>query len=792
MLAAPHRTLTALVVALTTAAAAAVAGTLPAAAVELSGSSRAAGGPAPVLGCQAPLLHAASRGSAVKTSSPDDFAAAALVNDMSVRELAADVSEDRTLWLDRCGQAFYVEPAITDQGPTLDATLGVAETLAEPQSGAPTDPGALSSALLLESKPGASKTIYLDFNGGTVTGTGWNATYTSGAPITAAPYSINAPADTAFDAAELAEIQKAWQVVAEDYAPFDVNVTTKLPAPGAIERTGSADLIYGTRVLVTGGGPIYSRCGCGGVAYVNTFSRSSQSAYYQPAWVFTNGTSTSGKRLAEAASHEAGHNFGLDHDGASSAYYSGAAPWAPIMGASYSQPVTQWSAGEYPGATNREDDLAVIAAHLAARADDHANTRAGATALGANTPVDGVITTRTDTDAFTFVAAGTTTLTATPGPGFPDLDIGLRILDSSGAVVAEVDPPVARFSATVATGLAASWSATLPDLPGTYTAVVDGVGSGDPTTAGKYSDYGSLGNYRVVLATNGPPPGSLAATSSAPAAGTVGVGYSATPASAAGGVPPYVWSASSALPAGLVINADASTISGTPTAAGSTPVTLLVTDAVGSTATTSFTLTINPAPVQPSTAPPLADMQSPTPVVATVSPVSVAPILIGTKSRTAFSAQLVASGGTGAFDWAATGVPSGVTVSRTGLVAGSVGLPGVFAVPVSVTSGSSTTVTTVTLNVVRRAPLNFATAKRLPAAQVGRSYATTIRTRGAEGRVRLKKSGATPLGFRVVRKAGRLTISGLATKSGAYAFTLVATDTSGARRVRRFVLTINR
>ncbi len=40
------------------------------------------------------------------------------------------------------------------------------------------------------------------------------------------------------------------------------------------------------------------------------------------------------KYIADAASHEAGHSFGLHHDGTStSGYYSGQGIWAPIMGA---------------------------------------------------------------------------------------------------------------------------------------------------------------------------------------------------------------------------------------------------------------------------------------------------------------------------------------------------------------------------------------------------------------------------------------------------------------------------
>ena len=105
------------------------------------------------------------------------------------------------------------------------------------------------------------------------------------------------------------------------------------------------------------------------------YDNTSQHSYYQPALVFTKGVGTGAKNIAEAASHEAGHNVGLSHDGtASVGYYAGHGAWAPIMGVGYSKAISQWSKGEYSGANNKEDDFAVIGQNgLALRADDHGN-----------------------------------------------------------------------------------------------------------------------------------------------------------------------------------------------------------------------------------------------------------------------------------------------------------------------------------------------------------------------------------------------------------------------------------
>ncbi len=86
--------------------------------------------------------------------------------------------------------------------------------------------------------------------------------------------------------------------------------------------------------------------------------------------------------------------------------------------------------------------------------------------------------------------------------------------------------------------------------------------------------------------------GGLTITSSAslPSA-VVGSAYNATLA-ATGGAPPYVWLANSSLPAGLTLNPNTGTISGTPTTAGtySTPIT--VSDQVGQSRSQTFSLTV--------------------------------------------------------------------------------------------------------------------------------------------------------------------------------------------------------
>ena len=76
---------------------------------------------------------------------------------------------------------------------------------------------------------------------------------------------------------------------------------------------------------------------------------------------------------------------------------------------------------------------------------------------------------------------------------------------------------------------------------------------------------------------------------------TVGQPYPNQTMTSANGTAPYTWAASG-LPTGLVINAGAGVISGTPTSAGTFSASVTITDKAGASATQNYTVTINPAP----------------------------------------------------------------------------------------------------------------------------------------------------------------------------------------------------
>src|SRR5205814_3122687 len=122
--------------------------------------------------------------------------------------------QDRTLGVDRKGRLFYADDFELPEGATT-ASGAVASALAP-----------LTDTFLLHSKPGSKRVIFLDFDGHVMSGNAWTAGYNNGNPINCPPWDIDGDPST-FNDAERTLIQQVWQRVAEDYAPFDVDVTTQ-------------------------------------------------------------------------------------------------------------------------------------------------------------------------------------------------------------------------------------------------------------------------------------------------------------------------------------------------------------------------------------------------------------------------------------------------------------------------------------------------------------------------------------------------------------------------------------
>ncbi|HEY1118067.1 MAG TPA: PKD domain-containing protein [Acidimicrobiales bacterium] len=557
-------------------AAALVTAAVGAATLAAGAAATASASPPPAAG-RTQVLAERMHGEAAIRALGDRLPDVAHANRMTAAELTRRLRADQSLWLDEAGSLLFVDDDIADH--------------AEPAAASTLDPAWLShttsAAFTLHSRPGAERVIHLDFDGHDPSTSAWSdKTY-------AQPYDTDRSPST-FSDTERRTVIEVWQRMAEDFAPFAIDVTTEDPGIDAIRRTTESDARFGTRVVVT---PTRTNCtDCGGVAYLGTYNVSGGGATtgwthdrYQPAWVYPDGWSA--KSIAEAASHEAGHNLGLSHDGGTGTpYYQGHGDWAPIMGVGYYREISQWSKGENAGATNDEDDLALVVQHGGPLAvDDHGSGPDGATSLASSVvDVTGEIGTRADVDAFSFTTTGgALTLHAAPVSVGANLDLSLRVVGQDGTTLATADPA----------GLSASVDVTVP--AGTHTVRLDGVGFGDPATTG-YSDYASVGRYHltgllpsgVTTTDNQAPIASLSASTTSGTA-PLPVTFDSTRSTDADGDP-----LTSTWTFGDGGTATGATVSHTYAAAGTYEVTLTVSDGTSSS-TASTVVTVAPAPTRP-------------------------------------------------------------------------------------------------------------------------------------------------------------------------------------------------
>lgn len=425
-------------------------------------------------------------------------------------KLQVPLNDVASLSVEENGQLFYQcsPPPFLPPPPGLTAGVEAAQAAlpggldkTEAAAAVPT-----SSPPVRHSRPGASKVIYLDFNGHTITNTAWNSARGTVGDANYRPAVASYPAktfDTDGDAASFSDseqtvIIRLWERVAEDFRGFDVDVTTEEPA-GFNRNTG--------RILITdsvdANGVDMPSSGSAGVAYLDVFGNSNYHSFYSPALVYANRLGNSASSMAEAASHEMGHNLSLSHDGTEggSEYYSGHGSgensWNTIMGSSASRNVTQWSKGDYYDSNNPEDDLALIAVRLGYVPDDatDSNTTASPlTVVGSVVSGSGIISRTGEADRFSLVSGtGTITINATTFRSASqshggNLDIVLELYSSAGALVGSANADGVK-NATLNTSVGA----------GTYYLRVFAAGSGTPLNnpPSGYTNYGSLGQYTI-------------------------------------------------------------------------------------------------------------------------------------------------------------------------------------------------------------------------------------------------------------------------------------------------------
>ncbi len=218
--------------------------------------------------------------------------------------------------------------------------------------------------------------------------------------------------------------------------------------------------------------------------------------------------------------------------------------------------------------------------------------------LGLDGAIDGTPTTPGTT---TFTATVTDSLAATA-----EAVVTIIVDPPPAPVISPVTPTRGTVGVAYRTDLAATGSAPLSwslaagsALPAGLTLSAAGTIAGTPTAPGtttftvRVTDrYGSSSSTSLTITVDAPPAPVI--TPVTPARGTVGVAYRTD--LAATGSAPLSWSVApgSTLPAGLTLSAGGS-ITGTPTKAGSTAVTVRVTDRYGSSSTVQLTMVVDAA-----------------------------------------------------------------------------------------------------------------------------------------------------------------------------------------------------
>ena len=306
-----------------------------------------------------------------------------------------------------------------------------------------------------------------------------------------------------------------------------------------------------------------------------------------------------------------------------------------------------------------------------------------------------------------------------------------------------------------------TWSVQPSSLPTGLTLSAGGLLTGTPTSTDssdvtfKVVDSAATPLTAVAPLTIRINPPTLAVSTSALAAGTVGTPYGATLA-ATGGTAPYRWTIVSGAPqAGLTLATDG-TLSGTATTAGTSSFTVQVSDtqSPAATATRSLTLTINPASFN-------------------INTTSLASGQVGN----AYSATLDASGGSAPYSWSLGSgtLPAGLTLSSGGVILGTPTAAGTSSFIVRVTDAQApAAVATRALSLTIAPPSLVISTNTVPAGTESSLYSTTLAASGGTTPYTWTlAAGALPAGLNL-SSAG--VISGTPSAQGTAFFTVRVTD----------------
>ncbi|MBB1616513.1 IPT/TIG domain/outer membrane autotransporter barrel domain-containing protein [Pseudomonas sp. UMC65] len=348
-------------------------------------------------------------------------------------------------------------------------------------------------------------------------------------------------------------------------------------------------------------------------------------------------------------------------------------------------------------------------------------------------------------------------------------------------------PPVANaLSTTVAANSSAN---TIPlNITGgaaTSVAVASAPSHGSATASGTSISYtptaGFSGadsfTYTATNASGTSSPATVSITVGAPSItlspgslsnGTAGTPYSAT-LNATGGAVPYSYSITSgSLPTGLSLNTGTGAISGIPSAAGTSNLTITATDTNGATGSQAYSITINiQAPVASAGSATVAANSSANPI----------PLSLSGGAATSVAVASAASHG--------TATASGTSISYTPTA----GFSGADSFTYTATNASGTS-SPATVSITVSAPSITLSPGSLSNGTAGTPYSSTLSATGGTVPYSYSiTSGSLPTGLSL--NTGTGAISGIPSAAGTFNLTITATDTNGATGSQAYSITIN-
>jgi len=429
-------------------------------------------------------------------------------------------AKDRDLHVSADNRLFYACKFVAPVG-SLPGAASAIQTGPDTTTYTGTPPTVTAtSAFQLHSRPGASRVLYLDFNG--------HSTLSWGTPAIVSPAFQLSGTASPTDQLNLNAIRDIWLHVAEDFAAWDIDVTTEQPPTTA---RGQRCVIGGSTMDWLG------VSGVMGIAQLNSFggfingNDTVNFVFIDNNYPSMKPTTSNYEVTILCVAHEVGHTLGLQHwgetaSGSGQAYtvghtvtgHTGVTSVCPIMGNSglvgwpSSCNLNQWSKGDYPFSNIVQDDIVTITTFAPKVTDDHGDTLATATVVsGTSITGGGIISDTADVDLMKItVGAGPLTLALKPHLKYRNyggnLKVGISLLNSAGTVVA-------KSYETLSLGNGLTYNVP---TGGTYYIKVNGMGY-DPsksaaaqvwtntgitgtvvgTTAG-FTNYGSLGRYGIV------------------------------------------------------------------------------------------------------------------------------------------------------------------------------------------------------------------------------------------------------------------------------------------------------